>query len=346
MRCPNCGAEVPDSAVYCPYCGYSLRRVDKSRIQRIVESAIPEPSVGGNVINPPLNSLVPNLKTIFDAVFKPRRPMARGALPPPTYKSADVIYIVAMVILLGLGIYVSFSAVPIGNLFLLGLALSSLPAVAYLSLLYLADRYEREPLWLVALSFAWGVASTVPAIVINTGFASVFGLAATAVVSAPLVEEVFKSLFVYYMFTRSKLSINVNSLTDGFLYGFASGLGFGFAENILYMSRLSVSLTPVDALIIRSLTVLMHGFTTGIVGWWLAYIKLSGFSYRGRSWDLFSPLLFAVAVHATWNGTAALLDYISAGTASTVVVTLYAVGIAYLIRKVVGEALRDEVATL
>jgi len=346
MKCPNCGAEVSETAKFCPSCGFRLEqagtRIEHLRARQIVEALIPPAPARGVPMPPPSNSLIPNLRAMFNAVFKPRAPLSLGPMPSLSHKTADVAYIIAIAVLLGIGLAVAYGIVRVGSLFTLAFFLSLIPAGAYLSLVYLSDRFEREPPLLVALAFAWGAASTLPALLVNNAAARAIGVLAP-VVSAPIGEEFFKSIFVYYMFTRSKLSTEVNSLTDGFVYGFASGLGFGFVENIVYMASITLTSSMIDAVVIRSLTVLMHGFTTGIVGWWLAYMKLRGVPYAGRIWDLASPLVFAICVHAVWNGTSTLLQLLGARTAPLAVMTLYFVGIAYLTRKIIGEAIRDEV---
>jgi len=347
MKCPNCGAEVSETAKFCPSCGFSLgqagARVEHLRSRQFVEALIPPAPARGLPMPPPSNSLIPNLKAIFNAVFKPRAPLSLGPTPSLSHRTADVAYVIAIAVLLGAGLAVAYGIVRVSNLFVFAFFLSLIPTGAYLALVYLSDRFEREPPLLVALAFAWGAASTLPAVLVNDAVASAIGFLLAPVVSAPIAEEFFKSIFVYYMFTRSRLSAEVNSLTDGFVYGFASGLGFGFVENIIYMATIASTSSTIDAVVIRSLTVLMHGFTTGIVGWWLAYMKLRGVPYAGRMWDLAAPLVFAICVHAVWNGTNILLILLGARMAPLAIITLYFVGIAYLTRKIIGEAIRDEV---
>ena len=48
-----------------------------------------------------------------------------------------------------------------------------IPAVIYTTLIYYVDRYEKEPLWLLAATFFWGA---VPAIIFALIFNGVLGL--------------------------------------------------------------------------------------------------------------------------------------------------------------------------
>ena len=48
--------------------------------------------------------------------------------------------------------------------FIISLLAATVPTLLYALLFYWADRYEREPLWLVTVAFLWGA---LPAIVIS-----------------------------------------------------------------------------------------------------------------------------------------------------------------------------------
>jgi len=61
--------------------------------------------------------------------------------------------------------------------------------------------------------------------------------------TAPIVEEVFKSLILLYLVRRA----NTTFFVDGAVYGFAAGIGFAIAENMLYLSRLDADASVVVA---------------------------------------------------------------------------------------------------
>src|SRR6266851_1699578 len=86
---------------------------------------------------------------------------------------------------------------PVG--FVVGLVCATIPVPIYITLVLWIDRYEAEPLWLLATAFGWGALVAVfIAFVLNTGVElSVRAITqstqaahtAGAVISAPIVEE-------------------------------------------------------------------------------------------------------------------------------------------------------------
>jgi hypothetical protein len=91
----------------------------------------------------------------------------------------------------------------------------TIPAIAWISYTYAFDPYEPEPRALIVIGVLWGMMSTFPSLFFNT-FNSFWmedlGLS-TAVFSAPVVEEFFKSIGFLIIFTQ------VKDETDGLIYG-------------------------------------------------------------------------------------------------------------------------------
>jgi RsiW-degrading membrane proteinase PrsW (M82 family) len=116
------------------------------------------------------------------------------------------------------------------------------PAMLYLLPLRWIDRYDPEPLWLLALAFTWGalvavivsyVVNTVFGIVVYTGTGSA-GAAniLSAVLSAPIIEESSKGvgLLILLIFFRRYF----DDIVDGIVFGGVIALGFATVENVLY----------------------------------------------------------------------------------------------------------------
>jgi RsiW-degrading membrane proteinase PrsW (M82 family) len=106
----------------------------------------------------------------------------------------------------------------------------TLPAIAWISFTYAFDPYEPEPRGMVILAIVWGMISTFPSLFLNTAnsfWMEDLGLS-TAVFSAPIVEEFFKSLGFFLIFTQ------IRDETDGVIYGSAFGAGFSLLENMIY----------------------------------------------------------------------------------------------------------------
>jgi RsiW-degrading membrane proteinase PrsW (M82 family) len=112
----------------------------------------------------------------------------------------------------------------------------------YVALVYSADRYEKEPAWLLAAVFFWGaVPSVMLAFALNTALGlpfyaliseSLLADTAVAVFIAPLVEESVKGLVLLaiFLFWRQE----IDSPLDGIIYGAMVGLGFAMVENVFY----------------------------------------------------------------------------------------------------------------
>jgi RsiW-degrading membrane proteinase PrsW (M82 family) len=129
----------------------------------------------------------------------------------------------------------------IGIASVLYIATSGLLSALLLLLVWISDRYEREPLGLLILSAAWGA---VPAVLLScfmesflaAPMGSLFGgeaaAVATTVVFAPVVEEGVKAmaLLLLILFARAEF----DDVLDGMVYGAAVGIGFSFVEDLLY----------------------------------------------------------------------------------------------------------------
>jgi len=198
---------------------------------------------------------------------------------------------------------------------LLGGLLAFPAAFAYLWVPWVVDRYDPEPLWLLATSFFWGVvASCGFAATINTmagfigtevGGTDVGGWVA-ACVSAPLVEEFLKGLGVFGLFYFLKREFD--GVVDGIIYAAFIALGFAAMENVLYYGRAAAE--GDEAL---GMTVVMRGLLTP----WIhpLFTAMTGLGFgisreTHRRWLAWlAPLAgycSAVVLHSTWNTAATL----------------------------------------
>jgi protease PrsW len=197
------------------------------------------------------------------------------------------------------------------SLILIGLSVlcATVPMFVFLGLVWWFDRYDREPIWLVGLTFVWGAA---PAVILALVVSSIFDLAIGATVGleasaialpvfvAPLVEEPAKAL-ILFLVARSR---HFDNMTDGFVYGAAAGLGFGMTENFLYFASVGAT-ADVGAwfgtVVVRTFySAVMHATATSCVGAALGFVQFRGWLTR----FLVVPAGFAVAmgIHALWNG--------------------------------------------
>ena len=128
--------------------------------------------------------------------------------------------------------------------FLIGTLLALLPLPVVLAAFRWLDRYEPEPRGLLAFAFFWGATvAALAAAFFNTVSAMVLagttdertGLATTAVLVAPWVEEAAKgaAVLAVFLFRRREF----DGIVDGIVLAGLTGVGFAFSENILYFGR-------------------------------------------------------------------------------------------------------------
>lgn len=193
-------------------------------------------------------------------------------------------------------------------LILLSTVAATVPMLAMLWLVWYLDRYDREPLWLVGTSFAWGATGSIvlavfvsmifqlPLLLISPTAAS----AAGAMFIAPLVEEPSKAL-ILLLIAQSR---HFDNMTDGFVYGAAAGLGFGMSENFLYFFAASIegdALTWMGTVFARTLfTAVMHACASSMVGAALGWAAFRGWGARLVALPV--GLGLAMGMHGLWNG--------------------------------------------
>jgi RsiW-degrading membrane proteinase PrsW (M82 family) len=123
---------------------------------------------------------------------------------------------------------------------LLSVLATALPTAVYLGVVWWLDRYEKEPLWLLAGAFAWGAVPAVVASLIAELIAGVpsgllagsFASTIDSSLSAPIIEELVKGLAVLLIFLAFRAEFD--DVLDGIVYGAMVGFGFAMTENVLY----------------------------------------------------------------------------------------------------------------
>ncbi len=167
------------------------------------------------------------------------------------------------------------------------------------------DRWEPEPGRNLLFAFMWGAGvATLGALLINSAVGVTYGPAASAVISAPVVEEALKGAFLVGMlwFNRRQL----DGIVDGVVYAGMVAAGFAFVENILYLGRAfdSVYTDAWLTFVLRGVvTPFAHPLFTVFIG------VAVGLAARRRGfWNAVllpaAGYVVAVALHALWNGAA------------------------------------------
>jgi len=180
----------------------------------------------------------------------------------------------------------------------LGLSIAGFSA-PFLFLVWMVrnDRYELEPLPLIAYTFGWGAFCAVFAGILNVYlFIPIFGIPGAA-----FAEEPLKILGVYWLATQKANETEFNDHLDGMIYGAAVGAGFAGLENFYYLyTGIHVDSVPfLTAIALRSAASLNHIVWSAIAGRSLGLAKaLRGYNTRS---DILSGLFVAISLHFLWN---------------------------------------------
>ena len=200
-----------------------------------------------------------------------------------------------------------FASVGIGSAVMASFV-AFIPAIFYILPLIWLDRYDPEPIWLLALAFAWGaLVAVVISFIINTLIGAVLGPEIGAVVSAPIFEEGSKGigLGLLLIFFRREF----DDILDGIVYAGVIALGFATVENVLYYGR-EIGGGGSDALLVifvmrGLLSPFAHVTFTAMTGIGCGIARES----HNTAVKLLMPILgyiCAVMLHAIWNGMAVL----------------------------------------
>jgi RsiW-degrading membrane proteinase PrsW (M82 family) len=198
----------------------------------------------------------------------------------------------------------------------IGLLLAILPVGPLVACYLWLDRYEPEPVRLLALAFAWGaVVATGAALVLQTAdsILNASDVAWSAAVIAPITEEAGKGIFVLLLLWSRRHVID--GILDGLVYAGLVGIGFAFTENILYFAGAYTGGPDLGPGGIGSATTLFvlrgifspfaHPLFTSAIGIGVGIMV----STRSSALRVFAPVagyVVAVALHSAWNGSAFL----------------------------------------
>lgn len=195
-----------------------------------------------------------------------------------------------------------------------------IPAMIYLVPMMWLDRYDPEPLWLLALAFAWGalvavIVSFFINSIVGTGVAvavggeegMLLGNVIGAVISAPVVEEASKGigLLILLIFFRRYF----DDILDGIVFAGVIALGFATVENVMYYGR-ALGAGGLGALIViffmrGILSPFAHVSFTAMTGIGCGIARES----HNKLVRILMPILGycgAVFLHALWNGMAVI----------------------------------------
>ncbi|HKP80440.1 MAG TPA: PrsW family intramembrane metalloprotease [Pyrinomonadaceae bacterium] len=236
--------------------------------------------------------------------------------PPQISAIRLVLAMVAILIAVFLGLLVllliGIETGPIALLF--GFVTATIPVPIYIVLVLWIDRYEAEPLWMLATAFFWGAfIATFLAFLLNTISGGIIALltnaqageAFAAVVSAPIVEETGKALILFILFFWRKDEFD--GVVDGIVYASLAALGFAMSENILYYGKAAAT-GGGEAL---TATFILRGFFAPFSHPLFTSLTGIGLGLSRQSTNIaikvITPiigLLMAIFMHSLWNASA------------------------------------------
>ncbi|MEE4272185.1 MAG: PrsW family intramembrane metalloprotease [Thermoanaerobaculales bacterium] len=175
---------------------------------------------------------------------------------------------------------------------------------AVVSFVWWFDRYDREPLHLVAGVFLWG-ALAAPVFSATGCSALGLGLSLEHLTLAgwvgPVLEEATKAFGVVLVVVLSR---EFDNPTDGVVYGTACGLGFAATENLCYAVSGADDFTingALGVLIARTaMAAGIHAVSSAAFGGCLGFATLSARHWTRAAW-VAGGLALAAGVHAGWN---------------------------------------------
>lgn len=177
------------------------------------------------------------------------------------------------------------------------LALVLVPLVFIVPVLAWIDRLEPEPRASRLHAFLWGATVAIlGAGVVNSIVLVSYGETATAVISAPLVEETLKGLGILWAVRRTE----VDGVVDGIVYAGWVAAGFAMVENIEYFLVASDDGVLAETFVLRALlTPFAHPLFTMWIGLAIGLAVARG---SKLPWTALWGWVIAVGLHAGWNG--------------------------------------------
>ena len=180
------------------------------------------------------------------------------------------------------------------------LALAVAPGIAICIFIYFKDKYNKEPLVLLIMSFILGMLSIIPAIIVQLAFytspenlsgASLVPVAIFAYGIVALSEEGSKFLVLrFYAYPKKSF----DDPFDGIMYAVMVGMGFATLENIGYVMQHGIG-TGITRMF---LSVPAHATFAVLMGY---HVGLAKFDPTKRGRYFFQAMLWPIVFHGTFD---------------------------------------------
>lgn len=197
----------------------------------------------------------------------------------------------------------------------LGLLLSAVVIGIVVPVFVWLDRFEAEPIGMLAFAFGWGACvATIGSLVLGDIGGYLLGAthrtdALVTVVVTPVVEESLKGLapLLLLWFRRRE----IDGILDGMVYAGLAGCGFAFVENIVYLADGYANAGEQGLMGSFVVRVLMSPFAHPMFSLCLGIgvgVAAVSRSWRVRLLSTVGGWACAVALHALWNAAAMASD--------------------------------------
>jgi protease PrsW len=180
------------------------------------------------------------------------------------------------------------------------LALAIAPGIAICLFIYFKDKYNREPLGLMLLSFFMGVVSIIPPFIIQKVLTKPVehimgpGILYTAVFSYLIIalsEEGSKFLALRFIPYKRKA---FDDPFDGIIYAVVVSMGFATLENIMYVFQHGVG----TGILRMFLSVPAHATFGVLMGY---HVGLAKFDPANKRRHMFLAIFWPVLFHGTFD---------------------------------------------
>jgi len=195
-----------------------------------------------------------------------------------------------------------------------------IPTAGYVALLWWIDRYEKEPVGLLAVAFLWGAGPAAAlSIFLELAFAapvaalgpdSLLGRLLSASVGAPIIEESAKGIALIFLLLVVPKAFD--GMLDGIVFGAMIGFGFAMTEDIIayfvpILTEHGLGAGLINIFLRTVVFGLNHAFWTGLFGASVGYTRLVR-SRKRRLAALTAGGLLAVVMHGLHNVGATLVE--------------------------------------
>ena len=183
------------------------------------------------------------------------------------------------------------------------LLLAVLPVALLAWFIYRKDKFEKEPISMLAKAFFFGCLSIIPAILIELLLASLFSSQSAVVngifhgyVVAGSTEELCKLAFLALAVWKSR---EFNEYFDGIVYATIVSLGFAAVENVGYVFSPDTFSGSLAIGTMRAILSVPAHFLFGVVmGYYFAIAKYQPSNRKSALWKAF---LYPMLLHGTYD---------------------------------------------